>query len=263
MLLFKLVTNLPHENAPVMHLDTVQDCADLSGTFPENVLLDFVYHHHGRNSESKQITYPLAPYLSGADCVGLESSGSDNPKKLEREVRRASAGVHSTGARLLHKFLNDIQGCTTASEEIDNIAQGIRAINGVVPREFFLADGYDAPKPPAVPAAVLYAMRPDEGLALFCQNTAIRNRIRENAALRKIHAKANEIVDDGNEHRIAVVFGSSHSLLSVAARALGANVRRHYVAPARSQDVSFYPPYYRSLRFQGNESQATTTQSVR
>lgn len=211
------------------NLDTVRDCIDLQGTFPENVELKFVLWSHGTYDgaqwNGQDDLELLAAHLEDADWVALETVNAENDLATWERVARESMTVNEcfAGKRSgTMKEIVDSDTVTTFAETALSLGDSIYTRTGKVPF-FFPVDNFDN-------SIMLQLSKYESGTVASRIPFAIDMRHREALTLRQLHSHAMDLSVDGQAHQIGVVYGAMHSLLPVAARTLGAPVSRVFVS---------------------------------
>lgn len=235
-------------------LDIVRDCADLNGQFPENVELKFVYWEHGefdgKTGESNGTPYKkVSQQLLESDYVAMEvaeitfdvddadgfmirqfdilNEWVDGRRKADTIQELYGGGVVSSTAWIAATFATDVMETT-----------------GRRPPYFVPVDAY------ANPVKILNT---DKDVELSIEDIILcvaEDRQREAVTVRQLHNYAHQLASDGKNHQIAVIYGTSHSHLSVGMRTLGAPVKRVVVGKI---DNNPYAELARILRYTDDE----------
>ena len=168
-------------------LDIVRDCADLEGLFPDNVELDFIFWTHGDEDDP--------PSTTDIRYIARQLKGVD---AVGVEVAEVGTGV-----------LADGESAKAFTEKVFGL---------------FPVDTYAEVEPNDEPSLLINYMDHPSDKTLFPWVTNKRHR--EATVLRQIQERATILASDKGNHRVAILMGSTHSLVSVAAKALGAPTKR-------------------------------------
>lgn len=217
-------------------LDIVRDCADLEGLFPDNVELDFIFWTHGDEDDppsTTDIRY-IARQLKGVDAVGVEVAEVGTGVLADGESAKAFTEKVFGLANLVFRDsasddeLNQYMRTSGAASSLtltdfhDELIQAGLAANEMP--EFFPVDTYAEVEPNDEPSLLINYMDHPSDKTLFPWVTNKRHR--EATVLRQIQERATILASDKGNHRVAILMGSTHSLVSVAAKALGAPTKR-------------------------------------
>lgn len=245
-------------------LDIVQDCSDLRGTFSQNVELYFLYWKHGKADDGTLMaenSQKLAPYCIDADVIAVEVAGSvhKQPARVKKEFEIVNTAIKDATDRISDpdKFRNiprksiDERYGSLPQSAIWHCCVGlfneILALKGGNLKKAPIFTPIDVMGEPAGPTS------PDEwqGFMHYVTNRAKRLREREAVVIRQLHAEAHELAADGQEHQIAIIYGSAHSAVSVATRELGAKTKRVFIDPGLYTPMDYAS---RLMRYEGDSA---------
>jgi hypothetical protein len=212
-------------------MDLIRECADLQGTFPENVELKFVFWTHETaediETSSEKMTR-VAPHFLDADliCLEITESPQANPAK---DV--------STEFDIVNRYIHGLIDRDELSQEYHE--QGIWVTNAYT-HATVVADALetmDASKKPLFGPIDIYADQDyvqfmDAEIKTYEEFVArhvAETLYRESTVLRQLNIYANYLARDTKAQQIAVLYGARHSLIAAAARVLGAPTSRVFV----------------------------------
>jgi len=226
------VENVVHE--PLQYnLDLVKDCADLAGMFPKNVELKFIYWTHG-SATDKISSYDkmnrIAPHVEAADRIAFEIAASEGPdpaKNVPREFRLMNDAIASTyQVKRMSEACRTLKPTSTLAFGLALARclrdRGVRKVPRMIPIDSFGTTTIEAMQEAK-------ANRVDSPFPERVRLEGVWMRERENIVIRQLHAYAQHLGRDRKPHQIAIIYGSSHSLVSVATRTLGAPTSRVFL----------------------------------
>jgi hypothetical protein len=229
-------------------LDIVRDCSDLRGTFPQNVELKFIYWTHGAPPKDKEAALAdsqrLVPHLMDADRVGFEIAATAHKSKKdvakEFNIINDIVSGRSPQKRTYDEFYKGFL-MTTAIDSAEAVTQLLKEGGRTKPPVFFpfdVCEPWDTERVSTATSTLGEIGEAAKSLAAEC-------RWREGTTLRQLHQLAKKLGHDGKQHQIAVLYGSAHSLTSVAARELGAKTSRVFVDKYADTPTSTLAKYMR------------------
>jgi hypothetical protein len=219
-------------------------CAEMDGTFPENITFKVVGWQHGDSTQRpEQIqakAYGLSQYLTGADHIALEVALSNlPPDEIEKEFAMFNDFLALNGP-FDHTLVS------TVGYQRMGIAEGLLHIvkqqhqpSAFRPPRFFPIDSYADPEMQAAYHAIVN--NPD----LTNRGTLLEQHQiqREILDINQLYGRAVEIAKDGKQHEIVVVTGLLHSRLAKALGRLGALVADTEIAgESIAPDKLGFPP---------------------
>ena len=212
--------NVAHE------LDIVRENERLS--FPPNVELNFVYWSHTEDNLSH-----LIPHLETADAVAQETASI--PEREGMNVR--------TMAKAYERAVNhEIQGIATEQQQkllgtFDDFSiERVKMLTALPNKpRFFLVDDFmgrtDEDEQQTMQAFSHHQLDGEQYLTDNLDFYTGYFSHREGVTLAQLAMIARKLGRSGEQKQLAVIYGSHHTALSVAARALGANVTRTFATP--------------------------------
>lgn len=210
-------------------LDIVRDNHELSGRFPQNVELGFVYHDHGAKNDwatarGLEIAEKAAPFLIDSDVVAIETPVI--PKPFDANEEADFVNLHNTDGIVdlraaFERSINlDGEERTTLPIKLIALTEAMKKLGASIPK--FVPVDVWADRSAGWPRLIRDIREDAE------YNTSL-DRYRESTTLKQLHRVAVDLASDGQQHKIAVLYGSNHTYLSVAARILGAPTSRVFV----------------------------------
>ena len=233
------------EAAPRQQLDLVKDCAELSGTFPANVELKFIFWAHGNvydGESSAQKAARVAPALLEADYIGIEVAGTvhEDPRHVEQEFAVINSLLDKDNQhRKIRDGYGELQPTTALIDSIDLVMR-LRKLGRTSTPQFFPFDIFENIAVSDIRSKFEYLTWDD-----YIISRARLMRHRENTAIRQFHAQATVLATDGQPHQIAILYGASHTAVSVATQALGAPTSRVFVDRPTIDMLGQYERAYR------------------
>jgi hypothetical protein len=233
------------------------EVADLRGTFPPTVELKFVYWVHGMDNGGEPPDVKMAriaPHVIMADRIAFEVASAES-KNPAYDVPHEFSVINDILSRKGNKAtIGDYYGDSVVSTIFADswfLAQHLRDMGRTQPLQLFPVDVF-AEK----------FEEPDTSESDFrgaAEQEAADNRHREVTVLRQLQQQANLLARDGGQRQIAIIYGAGHSLVSVAARELGAPVSRVFVDKPFKRVKSYAT---RELRFAGVAEQDVKLRNI-
>lgn len=240
-----------------MNMNIVRENQDLE--FPDNVQYDFVYWGHVPENYSAMIEA-----VKDCDIVGMENVGPSGQGfkhdvvKQYRDIQDRNNYMLREGRILEKKFFLRQYRADAKDSPTDAFVEHYTGSG----KKFYYIDAWEHSNDPdhitqQGPGRLPYNFAEPISYRRSCEAGALYMDARESIVLRQLAdiGRQNAPKDGMETKRIGVVLGAAHSFVSVAARALGAQVSRRFVGDYSEYGINLDHHLIRTMRLYGPESE--------